>query len=703
MKIPWEMKKKMLPSSFVAQVLLSLFLLVSWSLIPCGAQDYDEFGDPKKKSGGGDAIFGSGEGSGGGDGDSGGGSDLPTVPKALDGCDGIYVTYNFISREKTYPHVKNVTAQAWAFRSQLQVLNMGNTELKSWKVFVKFQYNELLVSTDGGILVDGDELPAQVGNNGTTIGGYPQSDLKTGIDTADDMTQMAASVDLKGTQFGLRVGTPMPKTMKLTNEGFICPNPTKHKTNMYMCCRKDKKYKPKITKSKFTPRKYGDLNMMYDVLQAYGNNYLAQVTIDNDHPLGRLDHWNLTWEWMRGEFIYNMRGAFTHKTDPSECIYGAAGQYYQDLDFSKVINCQKKPIISDLPREKKDDDKVGRLPYCCRNGTILPKTMNESEARSIFQLQVFKLPPDLNRTALYPPQSWKINGVLNPQYKCGPPVRVDPTEFPDPSGLASKTLAIASWQVVCNITRPKDRQTRCCVSFSGYYNDSVLPCNTCACGCDDMPDERKCSAKAPAMLLPAEALLVPFDNRTAKAKAWARIKHMPVYDPLPCPDNCGVSINWHVDSDYKNGWTARMTLFNWGDLLFEDWFAAIQMGKAFLGYEKVYSFNGTKLPGQNNTVFFQGLPGLNYLIAETNGSRSIDPRVPGKQQSVISFTKKLTWGLDIPGGDGFPTRVLFNGEECALPKGIPRKSRANRSTQLVTMVPLVFILMVTMLLMTDRI
>lgn len=174
---------------------------------------------------------------------------------------------------------------------------------------------------------------------------------------------------------------------------------------------------------------------MYDVMQAFGNNYLAQVTMDNDHPLGRLDHWNLTWEWMRGEFIYTMRGAYTRLKDPAQCLYGPAGQYYSDMDFTQVMNCEKKPIISDLPAEKKEDEKVGKLPYCCKNGTVLPKTMNESESRSIFQVQVFKIPPDMNRTALYPPQNWKLSGVLNPNYKCGPPMRVEPSEFPDPSGL----------------------------------------------------------------------------------------------------------------------------------------------------------------------------------------------------------------------------------------------------------------------------
>lgn len=468
---------------------------------------------------------------------------------------------------------------------------------------------------------------------------------------------------------------------------------------MLVCCRRDPKFKAKKIKgTKFLPRQNGDLSFTYDVLQAYASSYLAQVTIDNNHPLGRLDHWNLTWEWMRGEFIYNMRGAYTHKKDGSACIYGPAGQYYKDLDFSQVMNCEKKPVIADLPPYLANDTKVGRLPYCCRNGTILPKIMDESKARSIFQLQVYKLPPDMNRTALSPPQKWSIYGVLNPQYSCGPPIRVYPTEFPDPSGLQATSTAIASWQVVCNITRPKVKQARCCVSFSAYYNDSVIPCNTCACGCQESDT---CSQNAHAMLLPAEALLVPFANRTEKAKAWANIKHHPIPKPLPCPDNCGVSLNWHIDTDYRKGWTARITLFNWDDFSFQDWYAAIQMKNAFPGYERVYSFNGTSMPEINNTIFFQGLPGLNFLMGETDGTKKNEPRVPGKQQSVISFSKKHTPGIDIQHGDGFPSKVLFNGEECALPLELPRPGNAGHRSH-VNILAVIFMTVTTFVLMKDR-
>ena len=152
---------------------------------------------------------------------------------------------------------------------------------------------------------------------------------------------------------------------------------------------------------------------------------------------------------------------------------------------------------------------------------------------------------------------------------------------------------MASWQIVCNITKPKPQENRCCVSFSAFYNESAIPCNTCACGCDDT---RKCSSRASPLLLPPDALLVPFVNRTVKARAWAKLKHLHVPSKLPCGDNCPVSINWHVSSDHKDGWTARITLFNWEEYSFDDWFTAIQLKRTFEDFHDVYSFNGTRIP-----------------------------------------------------------------------------------------------------------
>ncbi|KAK6123992.1 hypothetical protein DH2020_042275 [Rehmannia glutinosa] len=233
-------------------------------------------------------------------------------PESID-CNGIFVTYTFISRTKEYPYLKNVTAQPWAFKSTATILNAGLSVLQNWKIFVGFQNQEILVSASNAVVVDGDELPAFVGN-GTTLSGYPLTDLKSSVETAGDLTQIQAEIELSGTQFGIRPpGYPMPRTIKLVNDGYKCPKPKRSATRMSMCCVKDPKSKVANLTTKYFPRQNGDLTMSYDVLQAYDNNYLAQVTINNNNPLGRLDHWNLTWEWMRGEFISSMRGAYTRK------------------------------------------------------------------------------------------------------------------------------------------------------------------------------------------------------------------------------------------------------------------------------------------------------------------------------------------------------------------------------------------------------
>ncbi|KAE8654248.1 COBRA-like protein 10 [Hibiscus syriacus] len=410
---------------------------------------------------------------------------------------------------------------------------------------------------------------------------------------------------------------------------------------MHACCKKDQKLEGRSMGSQYMAKQNGDLSFMYDVLKSYEGSYEAQVTMDSNSPLGKLDRWNLTWEWMRGEFIYSMKGAYTPRMDHSECIHGPAAKYLQNFDFSQVMNCDKTPTITDLPLSKANDTGL---------------------------------------EVLHPPQKWNITGYLNARYKCGAPIRVDPTEFPEPSGLDAKIYSVASWQVVCNITKPDPDKSKCCVSFTAYYSDSAIPCPTCACGCDDdYIDTHKCNPDRLPLLLPPNALLLPAENRTEKAREFSEMKNKKVPHKLPCPDNCGVSINWHLNSDDKARWTARMTLFNWGKLPFIAWFVAIESEIAYEGFNEVYSFNGTnKLKNVKNTIFFHGLKGLEYLLAEKNGDIPDDPRIPGKQQSEISFTKKDTPNIAVREGDGFPLKVYFNGEECILPDRFPSSCHRSR-------------------------
>ncbi|KAG5587748.1 hypothetical protein H5410_048182 [Solanum commersonii] len=591
-------------------------------------------------------------------------------------CNGIFITYVYTSGFPIPPNVStsNSNNQAYNFRSNLTILNNSPDELKSWRVFVGFQHRELLVSASHAVLADGTTLPGDVGN-GTVFAGFPMTDLKSAIQTAGDVNQMQARIELVGTQYGVASpAVPLPSSISLANDGFLCSPSTSQGDRTQVCCLKDSNAKSNITiHEEIQPRQKGDLTIMFDVTSSSESNYWAQVTISNNDNTSRLDNWKLSWEWMRDEFIYSMRGAYPTVVDTGDCIFGKQGGYYKGMDFSKAFNCEKKPTIIDLPLEKTNDTTLGMVPFCCRNGTILPPFMDASKSKSAFVMQVYKMSPDLNISAIHPPQNWKINGTYSPGYVCGPPVRVSSSLFPNPAGLSSDTAAVASWQVICNISSSTLKKPKCCVSFSAFFNDSVVPCNTCACGCSNANPSNVCSASEPALLLPSEALLVPFDNRTEMAKDFNKRRDLP--NPLPCGDNCGVSINWHLLSDFRGGWTARITLFNWGDTNIVDWFAAVHLDKAIQGFEKGYSFNGTIMPDTNNTIFMQGFSGLNYLLAERRGDNPRkDPPVPGTQQSVISFTKKTTPGIDVGAGDGFPSKVYFNGEECSLPVILPSGS-----------------------------
>jgi hypothetical protein len=57
--------------------------------------------------------------------------DAPKNP-AQDNCVGVFLTYTFTERTKEYPHVKNATAQAYAFEAQATILNTMSEDLKGW-------------------------------------------------------------------------------------------------------------------------------------------------------------------------------------------------------------------------------------------------------------------------------------------------------------------------------------------------------------------------------------------------------------------------------------------------------------------------------------------------------------------------------------------------------------------------------------------
>ncbi|EMS46163.1 hypothetical protein TRIUR3_25946 [Triticum urartu] len=285
--------------------------------------------------------------------------------------------------------------QPYSFRASATVLNNGVRTLPSWALLVAFAHGEILVSLDGGVLTFGDDLPyntTAAGGGATSLSGNPQTDLLTPIDTAGDLTRIQATVRLVGTLFaGPEPVVTLPSAISLADPAYTCSPVATAPTVLSACCvliaPDQPSAVPPAAGNTYLPRVTGDLVITYDVLQAHETTYLALVTLENNAPMGRLDGWELSWEWRRGEFVNSMRGAYPREGDARGCLYGPQGQYYKDLDFSKVLNCERRPVVHDLPPSRRDDTSLGQIEHCCRNGTILPKTMDEAQSKSAFQME----------------------------------------------------------------------------------------------------------------------------------------------------------------------------------------------------------------------------------------------------------------------------------------------------------------------------
>lgn len=83
------------------------------------------------------------------------------------------------------------------------------------------------MSATNALLANGTSLPANVSNGVVFVGTGSRTDLLTAIETAGDVNQMEAVIQLIGTQFGIGApGVPLPSSISLANDGYSCLNPT---------------------------------------------------------------------------------------------------------------------------------------------------------------------------------------------------------------------------------------------------------------------------------------------------------------------------------------------------------------------------------------------------------------------------------------------------------------------------------------------
>ncbi|OAE29871.1 hypothetical protein AXG93_773s1100 [Marchantia polymorpha subsp. ruderalis] len=350
-------------------------------------------------------------------------SALPLSQQYLYTCEGVIITYTVDENvERIIPISPKNATQPYKFDASGTLTNAGYEELQNWELWIGFQHDEVLADAPGLIISSGlEKVPGALVGNGTTIVGVANPDLLTSIDTAENLDLIQVDFKITGTEFGVGPGQPieipLPKNVTLMNPGYNCSKP-EMETNvtMVVCCTENR---TKVeTERNYLRRQVGDINIFYDVLAPYGNSYTARVTIDMDDPIGRIDHWNLTWSWMFNEFISSMQGAQTLEQSTPSIV---------DLDSSAAFN-------------------PANPPGCCRNGSLLPAAIDPKATKSVFTMTVMKgrtqFPGPGLHTIVIPCPTCACGGcgplTRPPNPKCNPNI--------DPMLLPTTRLTLFNWE-----------------------------------------------------------------------------------------------------------------------------------------------------------------------------------------------------------------------------------------------------------------
>ncbi|CAJ2667431.1 unnamed protein product [Trifolium pratense] len=129
--------------------------------------------------------------------------------------------------------------------------------------------------------------------------------------------------------------------------------------------------------------------------------------------------------------------------------------------------------------------------------------------------------------------------------KFGPAKIVRPTQFIQPD-KRRVIQALMTWNVTCLYSQFLAQKTpTCCVSLSAFYNETIVSCPTCACGCQSNSSQ-------------SGSCVNPNTPHLASVVAGSNGKNN--LSPLvQCTSHmCPIQIHWHVKVNYKEYWRVKM-------------------------------------------------------------------------------------------------------------------------------------------------
>ncbi|XP_047317876.1 COBRA-like protein 2 [Impatiens glandulifera] len=377
----------------------------------------------------------------------------------------------------------------------------------------------------------------------------------------------------------------------------------------------------------------GNITIKWDIISWTGDGYTAVVTLYNFQQYRHIQApgWSLGWSWAKKEVIWDMWGG--QATEQGDC---------SNFKGTLPHSCKKSPTIVDLLPGTPYNKQVAN---CCKGGVLSSWAQDPVNAAGSFQLTA-GLAGTTNKTVRLPKNfTLKAPG---PGYSCGPAKVGRPTKFFTSDGRRV-TQSMMSWNVTCTYSQfLASRTPTCCVSLSAFYNDTIVPCQTCSCGCrDEDAHPGSCVKGNPPHL--------------ASVISRSR-KNSPVMPLVQCTRHmCPIRVHWHVKLNYKEYWRVKITITNFNyNMNYSQWNLVVQHPN-FNNLTQIFSFNYKPLNPYgsiNDTGMLWGLKFYNDFLSQAGPV--------GNVQSELLFQKeKSMFGFD--NGWAFPRRIYFNGDNCVMP------------------------------------
>ncbi|CAK9164441.1 unnamed protein product [Ilex paraguariensis] len=342
--------------------------------------------------------------------------------------------------------------------------------------------------------------------------------------------------------------------------------------------------------------------------------------------------WSLGWTWAEKELIWNMIGSQT--TEQGDC-----SRFKGNIPHC----CKKDPTVVDLLPGTPYNQQVAN---CCKGGVLNSWGQDPANAASSFQLSVGAA-GTTNKTVRVP-RNFTLK-TPGPGYTCGPTKVSKPSTFFSQDGRRV-TQAMMTWNVICTYSQFLDQKApTCCVSLSSFYNDTIVPCPTCTCGCQN-------NSTQPGNCVDPNPPYLPSIFSSPAKNSYAPL--------VKCTSHmCPIRIHWHVKLNSKEYWQVQVTITNFNYRMnYTQWNLVVQHPN-FDNLTQFFGFNYkplTPYASINDTAMLWGIKFYNDVLMQAG------PLGLGNVQLELLFRKdKSTFTFEK--GWAFPRRIYFNGDNCGMP------------------------------------